>query len=112
MTATAATLRARFPEYAATPDAVVTAALAEATRRTSAAVFSAADVFDDAVTLRACHLLALSPGGHHARLEGAAVTSPSFLAADLGRTTYGASLLALMRERAGGPHMLGCGPLA
>ena len=50
--------------------------------------------------------------GLHSLLEGVALAAPSSVAADLGRTTYGASLLALLRERAGGPHQIGCGPLA
>jgi hypothetical protein len=75
-------------------------------------VFTTDAVFDEAVLLRAAHQLAASPGGQAARLEGVALASPSSVAADLGRTTYGASLLALLRERAGGPHMIGCGPLA
>jgi hypothetical protein len=109
---TAATLKARFPEFAPVADAVCTANIAAATLRTSARVFTASDVFDEAVLLRAAHQLASSPGGQAARLEGVALAAPSSVAADLGRTTYGASLLALLRERAGGPHMLGCGPLA
>jgi hypothetical protein len=109
---TAASLKARFPEFAPVADAVVTANVTSATLRTSSAVFTAEAIFDEAVLLRAAHQLASSPGGMAARLEGVALASPSSVAADLGRTTYGASLLALLRERAGGPHQIGCGPLA
>lgn len=112
MTVTAASLKARFVEFAPVADAVVTANLNAATLRTSAAVFTTADIFDEAVLLRAAHQLASSPGGMAARLEGVALAAPSSVAADLGRTAYGASLLALLRERAGGPHQIGCGPLA
>ena len=111
MAVTAASLKARFEEFAATADAVVTTNIAAATLRTSARVFNTAEAFDEAVTLRAAHLLSISPGGQTGRLEGVALASPSTVAADLGRTTYGATLLALMRERAGGPHMVGVGPL-
>jgi hypothetical protein len=112
VTVTAATLKARFPEFAPVADAVCTANIAAATLRTSALVFTTDAAFDEAVLLRAAHLLSISPGGQAARLEGVALASPSSVAADLGRTTYGATLLAFMRERAGGAHMLGCGPLA
>lgn len=112
MSVTAASLKARFGEFAPVADATVEANLAAATLRTSAAVFTSSAVFDEAVLLRAAHQLACSPGGMAARLEGVALASPSSVAADLGRTAYGASLLALLRERAGGAHQLGCGPLA
>lgn len=112
MAHTASTLKARFPEFAPTADAVVTAALAEATLLTSAAVFTTGGDFDLAVLYRAAHLLAVSPQGMAMRLEGEPAASPSAAAGDLQRTTYGASLLHHMRARAGGPHMLGCGPLA
>lgn len=112
MTVTAAIVKARFPEFAPTADAVVNLVIAEATGLTSSAVFTTSADFDVAVLYRAAHLLALSPGGQTARLEGVALAAPSSVAADLGRTTYGASLLQHIRVRAGGPHMLGCGPLA
>ena len=112
MAVTAASLKARFNEFAATADDVVTANIAAALARTSARVFSTEATFDEAVTLRAAHLLCISPGGTTGRLEGVALASPSTIAADLGRTTYGATLLGMMRERAGGPHMVGVGPLS
>lgn len=111
MTVDAASLKARFVEFAPISDATVTANIAAATLRTSALVFTTSAVFDEAVLLRAAHQLACAPGGMAARLEGVALSSPSSVAADLGRTVYGASLLALLRERAGGAHQLGCGPL-
>lgn len=104
MAATATTLKARFTEFAATADALVTLCLAEATRRTSAAALGAR--FDDAVMLRAAHLLAISPQGMNARLE----TSPG--ANPLLASTYGQELMQLFREACGGPHMVGVGPLA
>lgn len=112
MTVTAAIVKARFPEFAPVADAVVNLVIAEATLLTSSTVFTVAADFDVAVLYRAAHLLALSPGGQAARLEGVALAAPSSVAADLGRTTYGASLLQHIRVRAGGAHMLGCGPLA
>jgi hypothetical protein len=100
VTTTVADFKERFTEFSPTADALVSRALGEATRRTSAAVFG--ERFDDAVALRAAHLLAISPQGTTARLEGAAPGS-------LESTTYGAELKQLMRECAGGPHMVGAG---
>lgn len=103
MSVSVADLKARFTEFSPTADALVARCLEEATRRTSAKVFAAR--FDDAVMLRAAHLLAVSPQGQTARLDGAAPGS-------LASTTYGAELVQLMRECAGGPHMVGAGPLS
>ena len=97
-----ASLKARYDELGPVADAVVTSALAEATRRTSSAVYG--NRYDEAVSLRAMHLIALSPRGLNARVEGAKPGS-------LEVTVYGGELLQLMREAAGGPHMVGVGPL-
>ncbi len=96
---TRATLVERWPEFAPTPSAVVTSAIAEADRRTNASIFG--DRRDDAVGLLACHLLAASPQGQGlARLE--ATTSSS-----LESTAYGRELRQLRREACGGPHVVG-----
>lgn len=104
MAVTVASLTERFPEIGPTPEAVVTRAISEATRRTSLAALGAR--YDDAVALRAMHLLAVSPQGLNARLDTKPSDNP------LRASTYGQELLALQREAAGGPHMIGCGPLA
>lgn len=101
-TVTAATLKARWPTFGPTADAVVTAAIAEAERRTDARVFG--DRFDDAVALRAAHNLSIDPGGQNARLTAAAMDH------SMNRTTYGLELKSLMRERAGGAWTAGQGP--
>ena len=105
MTVTAATLKARWTEFAPTVDGVVSAAIAEATRECDAAVYGAS--FDDAVALLACHKLAISPQGAPSRLDGGDAPSPSSATTDLGRTTYGASLLRLQRVRGGGAWCIG-----
>lgn len=98
MSWSAATFKERYTEFAPTADAVVTAALAEATRRTNATGFGAR--FDDAVALLAAHLLAMSPGGQQARRENEGEPS----------TTYMASLKLLRRECFGGGWSAGQGP--
>jgi len=106
VTVTAATLKARWTEFAPTSDTIVTAAIAEAARSCDVAVYGT--TYDDAVMYLACHLLAISPQGAASRLDGGgAPSSPSSATADLGRTTYGASLLRLMRSRAGGAWTIG-----
>jgi hypothetical protein len=90
----AASFKARWAEFASTPDATVEAALAEAGRRCSAAVFG--DRHDDAVGLRAAHLLSVSPFGQQARLES-----------DKAETVYMAEWRQLARECAGGPWAIG-----
>ena len=101
MTVTAASLKARWSEFTPTDDAVVTAAIAEATRRTDVRVFG--DRFDDAVGLRACHLLSAGAFGQQARLDPKAGD---------GTTVYQAELNRLVRERAGGGWSAGQGPTA
>jgi len=93
---TATTFKARYTEFDGTADSVVTAALAEATRRTAAG-FGAR--FDDAVALLAAHLLSVSPGGRQARRESD--KGPS--------TTYMTELKLLRREVFGGGWSVGQG---
>lgn len=102
MAVSVGSLRARYDELGPVADAVVASALSEAARRTSATVYG--DRYDDALSLRAMHLIALSPRGLNARVEGAKPGS-------LEMTVYGGELAGLMREAAGGPHMVGVGPL-
>ena len=72
MTVTAATLKARFVEFAPVADSVVSAAIAEATHRTDVRVFG--NRFDDAVSLRACDLLSTGAFGQQARVDPKAAT--------------------------------------
>lgn len=102
MAVSVASLKERYSEFEPTADALVTRVIAEATRRTSTS-FGAS--YDDAVMLRAAHLLAISPQGMNARLETKPGDNP------LMASTYGQELLQLLRERFGGPHMVGVGPL-
>lgn len=102
MAVSVASLRERYVELGPVADAVVSRALGEATRRTSRAALG--DRYDDAVALRAMHLIALGPGGLAARVEGAKPGS-------LESTTYGGELAGLIQEACGGPHMSGVGPL-
>ena len=95
---TPTTFKIRWAEFAPTPDAVVQAALDEATRRTDERVFG--DRYDDAIGLRAAHNLSLSPFGQQARLES-----------DKGTDTYQAERDTLIQERAGGGWAAGQGPL-
>lgn len=97
MSWTAATFKARWSEFAPTDDAVVQAALDEATRQINAAAFGARA--DDAIGLLAAHKLAVSPQGMSARLES-----------DQGRTVYLAEYERLMRSAGGGPWAIGAWP--
>jgi hypothetical protein len=94
---TAATFKARWPEFAPTADATVTAVLAEATRGCNAAVFG--DRFDEAVGLLCAHKLAISPGAQSARLES-----------DKADTVYRAEWLRVARACGGGPWAMGQDP--
>ena len=91
MTVTAASLKARYEEFAPVGDPAVTLAIGEATRRTDARVFG--DRFDDAVMLRACDLMSTGAFGQQARVDPKAATGP---------TTYAIQLATLVGERAGG----------
>ena len=91
---TAATYKAAYPEFAATPDAQVTAALNSATLRCDSRLFGAS--IDDAIGLLAGHLLSISPSGQQSRL-----------ASDSADTTYYQEWLRLARVGAGGPWIAG-----
>jgi hypothetical protein len=93
MAVTYASFIAARPEFVATPEAQITAAIADATRLCSAAHFR--DDTDAAVSLYTAHLLALSPFGKTSR-KG-----------DSGETTYLAQWTRLARARAGGPRAVG-----
>ncbi len=96
MAHTAATFKARFEEFTPLGDSVVSAALAEATRRTDARVLG--DRFDDAVALRAADLLATGAFGLPARADAKENAGPS---------KYAQQLATLLRERAGGAWAAG-----
>lgn len=100
MAHTAATFKARWAEFSALDDATVTAALAEATRRTDARVFGAS--FDDAVALLAADQLSVGAFGQQARKDAKSES-------DAG-STYMVALKQLRRERAGGAWSCGQGP--
>lgn len=96
MAVTATTLKARFVEFAPVADDVVAAAIAEASRRTDARVFG--NRTDDAITLRACDLLATGAFGLASRQDAKGNTGP---------TTYAQQLATIVRERAGGAWVVG-----
>lgn len=91
---TPTTFRARWPEFTATPDALVQPALDEAARSVDPRLFAAQT--DDAVGWLAADLIARSPGGENARL----------VAKD-GTTTYGDRFRVIARGRAGGGWFAG-----
>jgi len=97
MSVTRASLIALYPEFADTPTTQVDGAILAAQGRLDARILG--DEYDQAVTLQACHLLAISPYGQQARL----------VAKD-GSTTYETSLGRLLRMRAGGPWVIGWRP--
>ena len=99
MAHTAATFKARWAEFSAIDDAIVTAALAEATRRTDSRVFGAS--FDDAVALLAADQLSVGAFGQQARTDAKVADEMS---------TYMRALKLLRRERAGGAWSCGQGP--
>jgi hypothetical protein len=94
MSWTAAAFKARYPEFNPASDAVVTAALADAVPYIDPGLFSTDT--DQAVGLKAAHILAISPFGQNARLV-----------AEDGSTTYAKALEPLVRARAGGPWIAG-----
>ena len=96
MSVTAATLKVRFAEFAPVDDSVVSAAIAEASRRSDSRVFG--DRLDDAITLRAADLIATGAFGLPARQDPKGNTGPS---------TYAQQLTTLVRERAGGAWAAG-----
>lgn len=93
MTVTAASLKAAWPEFDAAADLLVTAKISQAERSLSEDAFPDSDTYDDAVTLKACHLLALTPDGRAMRLD------PEGRAGHygLGVTFYGQELDDLIR---------------
>ena len=68
MAVTSTTLRAAHPEWTNAPDDVVTAAITAAQGELSEDVLGA-DLYDRAVTLRACQVLARHPQGRDMRLK-------------------------------------------
>lgn len=67
MPVTAVDFVARFPEYTGAPTPLVERCIAEAERRTSAAVWG--DLEDDGVRYLAAHLLACSPNAKDMRIK-------------------------------------------
>jgi hypothetical protein len=71
MSVTLSSLRAAHPEFTDTPDAVLSAAIVSAENRCDAEVWGV--LYDDGVTLFACHIAAATPYGAGGRL-----TAPDF----------------------------------
>ena len=94
MPVTATSLKAAWPEFEDAADALVTSKIAQAARSLAVSAFDDADVYDDAVTLKACHLLALTPDGRPMRLD------PELRSGHygLGVTVYGQELDELIRS--------------
>lgn len=69
--------KTRAPEWKTARDERIDAALTQATARTDASLFGAST--DDAVFFLAAHLLAVSPSGKAARLEGGKVARTLYL---------------------------------
>lgn len=95
MAVTAASLKAAWPEFdnSICTDALVEKKIAQAMRSLSEESFPDSDTYDDAVTLKACHLIALTPDGRAMRLD------PEGKAGHygLGVTIYGQELDELIR---------------
>ena len=91
MTVTAASLKAAWPEFDAAADALVTSKIAQAERSLAESVFG--DTYDDAVTLKACHLLAMMPDGRPMRLDPEGKSGHW----GLGLTVYGQELDDMIR---------------
>ena len=94
MTMTAASLKAKWPEFDAASDALVTAKIAHATLTLESSVFGDDDTYDYAVGLKACHLLAMSPDGRPMRLDPQGASGRY----GLGVTIYGQELDELIRS--------------
>ena len=92
MTVTAATLKAEWPEFEDASDALVTAKISQAEGSLDESTLG--DLYDNAVTLKACHLLALTPDGRAMRLD------PEGKAGHygLGVSVYGQELDELIRS--------------
>jgi len=93
MAVTAASLKAAWPEFDAAADALVTSKISQAERSLSESAFADSDTYDDAVTLKACHLLALTPDGRAMRLDPEGKAGRY----GLGVTIYGQELDQLIR---------------
>jgi hypothetical protein len=91
---TAASFKARWPEFEPTDDAIVEGALADAVLANDARLFGART--DEAVAYYAADILSLSPGGQQARLAKNEIT-----------TTYRAMWERLARVAAGGAWTVG-----
>lgn len=80
MSVTLSSLRAAHPEFTDTPDAVLSAAIVSAENRCDAGVWGV--LYDDGVTLFACHIAAATPYGAGGRLTaygaGGRPTAPDF----------------------------------
>jgi hypothetical protein len=96
---TAATFKARWAEFTPTPDATVTAVLAEAATYCDERLFG--DRYDQAVGLYAAHLLSIAPFGQQARADGKGPPGTD--------TTYLQQWTRLARAVAGGPWTMGRG---
>lgn len=94
MTWTAASFKARYPEFATASDALVTASLADAAAYVDASL-APVDA-DRGIGLKAADILALSPFGQTARMQSKD-----------GSTTYGNQFAEWVRNRAGGPWIAG-----
>ncbi len=94
---TATTFKAIYTEFANTPDATVTDALASAVAKNDLRVLG--DSYDQAVALYAAHLLSIAPGGQQARLQKNSL-----------ETTYSAQWKDLARSCAGGGWTIGQRP--
>ena len=92
---TATTFKARYTTFSATADSVVTAALAEADRRTSPRW---GDRREDAIALLAAHNLSVEAGGMSSRSDSEGGEPQS---------TYMTTLTLMRRERFGGPYTVG-----
>jgi len=95
MAVTVASLQLRMSEFSATPDAVVQAAIDDATTEVDARVFG--EKTDQAVTLLAAHKLAMSPFGQQARLAPKEQGKGTH-----GATTYGLEYDNLVAQCGGG----------
>lgn len=88
-----ASFKAAYPEFEATPDAIVLRALTDATKSNDPAVFGSK--IDRAVALTTAHDLSLSSFGTQSRLG-----------TDSARTTYLAEWERLAQQCAGGAWLL------
>ena len=95
MAVTIASLQLRMSEFTATPDAVVQAAIDDASTEVDPRVFG--EKADQAITLLAAHKLAMSPYGQQARLAPKEQGKGTH-----GATTYGLEYDTLVAQCGGG----------